>query len=145
MATRINKSRKMSKSVRINRECLTELGRGIADGLMAVGERAISKAMPFIPDAPPEGKGLVQSGGFVVYIDKKKVGGNATIRREDKRGIVLYAGFGFPMRFYEMGTVHQPARPTFGPAFLEAAREITQLVEPHVRARLAHVRDLPRA
>jgi hypothetical protein len=136
MATRINKGRRMSKSVVINRAALTELGLGIADGLLEIGERAIELSRPNVPDAPPEGKGLVQSGSWVVYIDKKKVGGTATISRADKKGIVLYAGYGFPGRFNEIGTINQPARPFFAPAFLAAVRDITPTLKPHVAERL---------
>jgi HK97 gp10 family phage protein len=144
MGVRINKSRKMSKTVRINREALTELGLGIADGLLAIGARSIELAGPNVPDAPPEGKGLIKTGSYDVYIKKKQVGGTATISRKDKSGIVLYSGYGFPARFNEVGTVHQPARPFFAPAFLQASREIQALVEPHVAARMAKVKDLPR-
>lgn len=141
MAVRINSTRKMSKSVRINREALTALGLGIADGLIAVGQRALELSAPNVPDAPPEGAGLIKSGSYVVYINKKKVGGTATLRRTDKSGIVLYAGYGFPARFNELGTVHQAARPFWTPAFMQASREITELVKPHVAEHLRRVRD----
>lgn len=140
MATRINKSGRTSKSVRINRAALTELGLGIADGLLAVGEQAIAQSQPNAPDQPPTGKGLVRTGSYVVYVNKKKVGGNATIRKSDKSGIVLYAGYGFPARFNEIGTIHQPARPFFTPAFMAAARELAAHVGPAVAERLRGVK-----
>lgn len=142
MAVRRNTTGRVSKSVQINRAALTALGQGIADGLAAVGARTLELAAPNVPDEPPIGKGLVQSGSYVVYIQKKKVAGNATLARVDKKGIVLYVGFGFPGRFNEIGTIHQPARPFLSPAFVQAVSDITPTLRPHVAARLRAVRPL---
>lgn len=140
MAIRTNSTGRKSKSVIINRAALTALQLGIADGFLAVGQQAVDNARPNVPDAPPYGKGLIRTGGYVVYAGKRKVGGNATISRVDKSGIVLYAGFGFPGRFQEMGTVHQPARPFFTPAFLAASRNLAELVRPSVAEHLRGVK-----
>lgn len=142
MAVRRNRGTKMSKSVRINREALTALGLGMADGLAAIGQRTLDIARPHVPDEPPLGQGLVETGGYVVYIEKKKVAGNATLSRVDKTGVVLYVGFDFPARFNEIGTVHQSARPFLSPAFAQAADDITATLEPFVADRLRAVRPL---
>lgn len=138
MAARVNRSRRVSKSVIVNRAALTALGEGIADGLLAVGQRTLDVAD--VPDAPPYGVGLVKTGAYVVYIKGKKVGGNATLRRVDKSGIVLYAGFGFPGRFQEEGTVNQPASPFLTPAFMEATANLAPTIRPHVESKLKAVR-----
>ncbi len=145
MAVRVNRTRRVSKSVIVNRAALTALGEGIADGLLAVGQRTLDLAD--VPDAPPYGVGLVKAGAYVVYIKGKKVGGNATLRRVDKSGIVLYVGFGSPdpkkapyARFQEMGTVKQPARPFLTPAFMEAYDDLVPTMKPPVAAKLRSVR-----
>ncbi len=140
MAVRVNRTKRVSKSVVINRAALTALGEGIADGLLAVGQRTLDLADPNVPDALPYGVGLVKTGAHVVYIRGKKVGGNATLRRVDKSGIVLYVGYGFPGRFQEEGTVNQPARPFLTPAILEATDNLAPTMEPHVAAKLRSVR-----
>lgn len=139
MAT-LTRKRTSSKVV-INRVAANRVRLALADGVLGVGERAIEKTHP--PDAPPYGRGLPLNGGAVAYIDGRKVGGNATKPRSErppKPGIVCYFGFGFPARFNEEGTVHQPARPFFTPPATdvletEAGSIMVSIVQPQVGGR----------
>jgi len=61
-------------------------------------------------------------GHAVQFHKTRKVGGTPTKPRGlklDSPGITAVAGFGFPGRFNEIGTVHQPARPFLSPAAAE--------------------------
>jgi hypothetical protein len=110
-------ARKSSCRVQTNRAALSEAWLAVADGLLAVGEEIVATARP--PDAAPFGEGLVTRGAAGVWVDGKKVGGEAEKPRSLKvrqYPIVGVAGFGFPARFQEVGTVHQPARPFLSPA-----------------------------
>lgn len=140
MAVRRNTGTRVSKSVHLNRAALTALGQGMADGLLAIGQRTLEIAHPNVPDEVPLEAGLIRKGSYVVYIEKKKVGGTATLSRVNKKGVVLYVGFPFPARFNEIGTVHQPARPFLSPAFAQAVADISATLKPHVAARLRSVR-----
>lgn len=110
-------SRKSSCRVVTNRAALSEAILAVADGLLAVGEEIVAAAHP--PDAAPFGEGLVTRGAAAVWVEGRKVGGQAEKPRSVKvrqYAIVGVAGFGFPARFQEIGTVHQPARPFLAPA-----------------------------
>lgn len=128
MAARVNTTGRVSKTVRLNRAALDAFYGQIADALAQVGKRAIEYTTPSVPDEPPIGAGLVRTGGYVVYVDGKKVAGNATISRQSKKGIVLYTGYGFPGRFNEIGTIHQPPRPFFTPNYYRAVREMEAIM-----------------
>jgi hypothetical protein len=109
--------KKTSVRVETNRAALDAAWLAVADGLLAVGEAIVDEAHP--PDAPPYGQGLVNRGAAGVWVNGKKVGGEAAKPRGirvKQYPIVGVAGFGFPARFQEMGTVHQPARPFLTPA-----------------------------
>jgi len=76
-------------------------------------------------DTPPVQKidASVSGGSFghAVKLNKaRKIGGAVTLPRSErtKKGITLVVGFGFPARFNELGTIHQPARPFFSPIVL---------------------------
>lgn len=124
----------------INREALVQCDRVLLTAIEAVGFEIAEKVQPRIPDAykgymyPSEGvrikrelgEGLVDRGvGYLSYVDGKKVGGDSRVDKKPKafkvrgKGVSVAVGMGFPMRFYEMGTVHQPARPTFAPVVSE--------------------------
>lgn len=117
-----------SARVELNRAALDALDLAVADGLLEHAEAIVEAANP--PDAPPYGKGLVESGGAAVWAGKKKVGGGKTRGKAvaKPRAVRLQAdvitavgGFGFPARFQEMGTSRQPARPFLSPVFLGMA------------------------
>lgn len=110
-------TRKPSVRVVQNRKALTALRSGLVDSLEAFGQQLIAGITP--PDDPTTETRIV--GDWGVWSDGKKVAGTAKKpRRADiKKGAVLLAGFPFPARFNEMGTIHQPARPFLTPRHLE--------------------------
>ncbi len=57
-----------------------------------------------------------------------------------KTGITLLAGFPFPARFNEMGTIHQPARPFFTPTLVEVLPGSDRYLSLAVRKRIAGVK-----
>lgn len=135
------RARRVSSRTVLNRACLTAIGEGLASGLEDVGTRAIENTEP--PDAAPFGEGLITTGDWGVWNGTRKVGGTATKPRSVKlsgEGITLVAGYGFPGRFQEFGTVNQPARPFLSPAMLETLPEVAALLSPRVRDRLRGVR-----
>lgn len=108
--------------VTINRANANALALAIHDGLVAFAKTVIAGAHP--PDRTPYGEGLVDRGGVIGYVDGKKVS-DTTINGEaikkprgvstPKGAVVVIAGWGFPARFQEFGTVRQPARPFLTP------------------------------
>jgi hypothetical protein len=82
------------------------------------------------------------SFGHAVKVHRaRKVGGAVTLPRglKVKQGITLVVGFGFPARFNELGTIHQPARPFFTPVVMETIPGMAEdfLKSPVRRALLA--------
>jgi hypothetical protein len=140
-------ARKPSTRVVLNRAALGELHLALADGVEEIVRTVVETAEP--PDATPFGEGLVTEGGWLVYDGSKKIGGGSIGGTQPKKprafavrgtaGIQGIAGFGFPGRFQETGTVNQPARPWFTPAAIRvkgAAAEIMRdVVGPRLRAR----------
>lgn len=111
-----------STRVVMNRQALSGVTLGLADGMLALAQRIVDTADP--PDATPFGEGLVTRGGSAAWVNGRKIGGQAAKPRGlrlNKPGVTAIAGFGFPGRFQEIGTVHQPARPFLTPS---AARVI---------------------
>lgn len=105
----------------LNHQALDEIRRKFVDGMAEIGAHVIEVARPHVPDAPPIGKGLIETGDWAVFADARKVAGTAAKPRREvpKQGVTLLAGYGWPARFQEEGTIHQPARPFVTPAFLE--------------------------
>jgi hypothetical protein len=118
--------------VEINRKAFDAIQLGAADGLFEIANRIVDGANP--PDSPrlpyPIGKGLPQQGGAAAWIGKKKVNNasmdGSTVAKP--RSLVLVegqataiAGFGFPARFVELGTIDTPAEPFLTPS---AMREV---------------------
>lgn len=92
----------------------------VADALVAVGEDMLATVEPSVPDAAPFGQGLVTRGGVAGYVHGKRIDHNTDVKsprhfRPNKNGMDVIVGFGFPARFQEAGTVHQPARPFLAP------------------------------
>lgn len=108
--------RKTNARVVINRENANRVRLALADGLLNVAQAIVDNAHP--PDDPATSK--VIEGGAVGYIDGRKIGGQAQKPSRERglkdKGIAAFAGWGFPARFQEIGTVHQPARPFGWPA-----------------------------
>lgn len=116
-------ARKISAKVILNRRALAKMEAGVADGVEEVTRTIVETATP--PDATPYGVGLVDAGGWIVYVGGKKVGGGSLGGRQPKKprsvrvpssGIIGIAGFGFPGRFQEGGTSHHAAQPFLTPA-----------------------------
>lgn len=84
------------------------------------------------------------SFGHAVKVHKaRKIGGAVTKPRQVKlprSGIVLVAGYDFPARFNEFGTIHQPARPFFTPSIMAEIPSTSDYIRKPVRERLAKVR-----
>lgn len=113
-----------SARVKMNRKSLDQVRLAVADGTSAIGKAVVTTADP--PDATPFGEGLVTHGGYLTYVGAKKTAGWSMDGRQPKKPRVVavkgtdtiqtIAGFGFPARFQEFGTVKQPARPFLTPA-----------------------------
>jgi hypothetical protein len=110
----------------------------VLDGLVAAGMQIIDSAD--VPDQPALGAGLVQRGGVAGWAYGKRVAtmGDAADDvqkprgfRTSSNGVDVIAGFTFPARFNERGTVHQPARPFLAPAFLATAGDVPGILAEH--------------
>lgn len=134
-------ARKVNVRTVANKAALNAISRGFAEGLAALGRTVIDHADP--PDAEPFGKGLVTTGDWGVWANTRKVDGTATKPRALKLrtgGLTLAAGFGFPGRFQEFGTIHHAAQPFLTPiTFAETPRADDHL-RPPVQAALRTVR-----
>lgn len=140
-------ARKPSARVVLNRAALTDLGRALAEGVEEIARTIVETADP--PDATPFGEGLVTSGGWLVYQGPNKVAGGSLAGTQPKKPralrvkgtteIVGIAGFSFPARFQETGTVDQPARPFLTPVAVRvkgvAGEIMREIVGPRLRAK----------
>jgi hypothetical protein len=128
----------------INREALHEVDLAMADAMEAMAVDVVGRVRP--PDAAPFGEGLVESGGYVTYVDGRKVGGGATKPRSMRvrgRGVVTATGYGFPGYFQEVGTVNQPPRPFLAPVVMDVMGD-RGAVEGAMRAAFSRRRSLAR-
>jgi len=134
-------ARKVNARTVVNRKALDAIRGGLADGLGKLGAKIIEDTRA--PDEPPLGKGLVAKGDWGVWAGSRKVGGTATkpktVRLDRNGGITLIAGYPFPGRFNELGTIRQPARPFFTPAVLEEIPNTLDHLKSPVRRALASV------
>jgi len=131
--------------VTLNRQALSALELGIADGLGELGRTIVETAEP--PDAEPYGVGLVTSGGYLVFAGSKKVDGWHQEGRQPKkpraargslreRIITLFVGWGFPGRFQEHGTIHHDPQPFARPAVRQVLPQAQEIVREGVAGRL---------
>jgi hypothetical protein len=76
--------------------------------MASLGQEFLDRTRPTVPDAPPFGVGLVETGAYGVWSDGSQVAGSAERPDSDvpASGIVLFAGYDAPGRFLEEGTVH---------------------------------------
>lgn len=136
-----------SKRVVIAREKLDPVIRVIADGLFEVGKAIVEAADP--PDATPYGEGLVRNGGVLAYVGPDKVAGFGldgkqprkprSLATRGRQGIVVVAGFGFPGRFNEFGTIHNTPNPFLSPAADSVLPRAAGIVEQTVRPALTRL------
>jgi hypothetical protein len=138
-----------STRVVLNRAALEAVDLAVADGLLEQAQRIVEAARPpsDVGQTPDVTHGhprpaLIDTGGAAVWAGKKKVGGAKTLGKEvskpravrlDVGIITAIGGFGFPGRFQEMGTVHQPARPFLTPKFLAMAPDVAGPLREAVR------------
>lgn len=144
---------KRSARVVLNRKAIEGVTLAMADGVFAVAKAVVLEAHP--PDDTPYGTGLVDAGGALVYVGPRKVDGWSQLGQQPAKpravkvkgttGIVGIAGYGFPARFQELGTVHQPARPFFAPARNRVIPRIPSIMKRAASYRLARLRSLGRA
>jgi hypothetical protein len=133
-------ARKVSSRTVVNYKALSAINRGFVDGMAALGATVIANANP--PDAAPYGEGLVTTGDWGVWAGTRKAAGTATKPRAvrlSRTGITLVAGFGFPGRYQELGTIRQPARPFLTPRVLEELPAVNDHLGPPVRRELATI------
>ena len=126
--------------VELNRAAMAAVELGLADGVSRVSDAIISNAR--VPDAPPFGKGLVTRVGFITFLNGVQVAGTASRPTREwvsRRGVVSFAGAGFPGRFQEMGTVNQPARPFLTPSMERQLAYLDGHMKPAMTARLAAI------
>lgn len=144
---------KRSSRVVLNRAAIDGVTLAIADGVFEVVKAIVEEAHP--PDETPYGVGLVKAGGALTYVGPKKVNGFGLDGRQPAKpravkvagtqGIVGVAGYGFPARFQELGTVHQPARPFLWPAVGRVVPRIPGIMRQAAAYRLARIRSLRNA
>lgn len=139
-------ARRPSARLMLNRAALDEVQLALADGVEEIARTIVETANP--PDATPFGQGLVTQGGWAVYVGSKKVAGGSLAGIQPKKprsfktapdAITGIAGFGFPARFQEIGTVHERARPFLMPAAIQvkgiAVDIMKEIVGSKLRAR----------
>lgn len=99
----------------INRRKIKQMQEANARGLADMGQAILDTAR--VPDAPPYGRGLIETGAYVVTRDGNDVAGTAEVPRgQGGRGAYLAVGYDFPGRFLEGGTIKMAAQPFVGPA-----------------------------
>ncbi len=149
-------ARGRTKRVMLNRGAIDGINLAIADGLHAVGVAIVTEASAHAPDSPydpwPIGEGLLKQGGVLTYVNGQKVNGvgldgkqprkprAAAVKQASHRGITTIAGFGFPARFVEFGTVDTPAQPFFTPAFNSVIPRIVPIVKQAAAYRIKRLR-----
>jgi hypothetical protein len=132
----------------MNRAALDELQRGMADGLLVLGQRILDDARSVMKpghlDAPPYGEGLIASGHVLVYALGKKVGGEEggtgkpRGMKAPKDQAVMGVWFSAPhAHFAELGTIRQPARPFLTPAVMANIGETGPYVQRAMAKRAA--------
>lgn len=120
----------------LNREALDQITRAAVDGAFELAKAIVFGAN--VPDAPPFGEGLIETGGVIAYVDRKKVAeaskSGATIKRPRAaklgKGIVVIGGFGARHgHFAEFGTIHQPARPFLTPELMATLPDAGEFIK----------------
>jgi len=136
----------------LNQSRLDEVTLAVADGVFEAARTIIELAAQRAPDSPydpyPAGEGLPKQGGVLVYVANKKTHGWSIRGDQPKKpravrdstkahSVVAVAGFGFPARFNELGTIRQRARPFLAPSAREVQPHIPDIVGAVTRPKLA--------
>ena len=138
------KPRRVSKRVALYRETVDAMLLGMLDGGQAAGEAIVARATPSVPDRPPYGRGLIDSGTAVTYLDGKVVAGPAPGRIRAGRGAAPKAsgtvvGWGFPGRFLNNGTIYISPRNWVTPAFVAELPAAGEHMAKGARKRIARL------
>jgi len=137
---------KATTTVVRNRQAFEELTLATADGLFALAVEIVDNAHPH--DAPPYGEGLVDQGGAVAWVGKKKVAGTTIDGKQIKKpralrldagDVTAIGGYGFPARFHELGTIDTAAYPFLTPSAVEAVPHADATVGAAMRKRLSRM------
>ncbi len=136
---------KMNSTTRLNRTMFDAITLGFADGLAVMAQNILDASAPFVPDAPPYGVGLVDTGGFGVWAHGKKVDGDARkpkgqIGAKEKGQVVMVVGYGWPGHYAEHGTIKEPARPFLTPGALAVVPDSEGIFAAAMAPRLRAVR-----
>lgn len=131
-------ARKVNARTVVNRQALTAIRAGEVNGMEALGQAIVARVHP--PDDPATKARIPVDYG--VWADGRKVAGGASKPHGTaiKQGVTLVVGVGFPGRFNEIGTSHQPARPFFTPEVLAELPETGNYLRPKVQAALRGVK-----
>lgn len=113
-----------ARRIVLNRAAFDAITLAVADGAFELAKAVIEGAR--VPDAAPYAEGLVQGGAAIAFVGSKRVGvwskTGASVKKPRaaklSKGITVIGGFGFPGRYQESGTIHQPARPFLTPALM---------------------------
>jgi hypothetical protein len=115
-----------ARRIVLNRKFFDALTLATADGLFAIAKEIVDGAD--VPDATPLGQGLVEGGGVLAYVGRKRVGvygtgGQTAVSKPraaklNPTGITVIGGFGFPSRFLETGTIKMGAQPFVTPELM---------------------------
>jgi hypothetical protein len=109
----------------LNRQAFDAITLAVADGAFELAKAVVLGAN--VPDATPLGQGLIQGGGVLAYVGRKRVGvastgGQTSVKKPRaaklSKGITVIGGFGFPGRFVEEGTVNMAAQPFLTPELM---------------------------
>jgi hypothetical protein len=148
---------KVNARVVLNRAALDAVTLGLADGLFDVARQIVTTARPpsdVETETPAEHREetrrspLVRNGGAIAWVSGRKIAGFSLDGRAPKkprevrtpRGqIVAVAGFGFPGRFTEFGTIHETPHPFLSPAIAETLPEAVPVLRAAMQTRLAGV------
>jgi hypothetical protein len=149
-------ARGVSAKVRLRHDTLDAVTRIVADGATEAGKVIVEIASANAPDSPyepyPTGEGLPRQGGVLTYVNGDKVAGWSLRGPQPAKpraarvivkahSVTTLIGFGFPGRFAEGGTIHQPARPFLAPARDQVGAEgIVNIIGDVVRPQLARAK-----
>jgi hypothetical protein len=112
-----------ARRIELNRKAFDAITLAVADGAFALAVSIVEGAD--VPDAPPYGQGLVEGGGVVAFVGRKRVAVSRPGVKKPRAcrltpfGITVAGGYGFPGKYQEQGTVHQSPQPFLTPALME--------------------------
>lgn len=134
-------TRKISVRTVVNRKALTAIREAHVAALEDMGQQLLAVAK--VPDDPPYGVGMIQTGTYGVWSDGRKVAGLARKPRGVRlptSGVVMVAGYGFPAHFLEFGTIRMRPQPFVTPAALEVVPQAKTHLSFRLRKALAGFR-----